>query len=236
MSCTGTPKVIDFVSDDEIVQFFISIDPDFCMKNLPSYIRPSAAEMVACKTNTEWELSNDTLYVSGNREEVIICPRTPIVELTDITIVFGSGAERSLKLTDEDREIQYACDTGVIRLLRPITHDQGIAILDGTSTDIDDINFPARFPQGLNNIRITGLFGNKHLALLKLLQLLFMGKTMQILDSDTYSFGKFKEKIGRYEYQLGSSSKSTTIMSFDDYIQFICELLPDTEGFYIGSI
>jgi hypothetical protein len=101
---------------------------------------------------------------------------------------------------------------------------------------LDDIVIAPKFPLGLNNIRVTGVFGNKPLALLKLLQLLNMAKTLQVIDSETYSFGKVREKIGRYEYQLGSASKSTTIMSFDDYIQHLCDLLPDTECFHIGSI
>ena len=124
MACVaGELNVVDFLSDDEITNFFIMIDPNFCLKNLPSYIRTSAAEMIACKTNTIWERSNGTLYVSGNREPCIQSPRIPIIDLTDITIIFTNESTKSLVLTGEDREVEYACDTGVIRLIRPITFE-----------------------------------------------------------------------------------------------------------------
>ena len=102
--------------------------------------------------------------------------------------------------------------------------------------EIGDLDDPSYFPVGLNNIKITGVFGHLPIATLKLLQLLMMGKSLQIIDAETYSFGKVKEKIGRYEYQLGSASKSSVIMSFDDYIQYIFTLLPNSEGIHIGSI
>jgi len=231
MSCElGQINATDFLSDDEIVEFFIMIDPTFCMDNLPSYIRLASAEMIACKTNTQWEQSSSVLYVDGKRESCVISPRVPIIELTDITIIYSNERTKSLTLTGEDREVEWACDTGVIRLIKPNFHQIE------TIADIDDLNTLNFFPPGLNNVKLTGVFGTVATGMLKLLQLLLIGKSLQMIDAETYAFGKVKEKIGRYEYQLGSASKSSMIMSFDDYINFLFDLLPNTEGLYIGSV
>lgn len=231
MSCPqGQVNAPDYLSDDEIVEFFTMINPSFCMDNLPSYIRQTAAEIIACRTNTQWEQSSAVLYVDGKEESCVISPRVPIIDLTDITIIYSNETTRSLRLTGEDREVEWACDTGVIRLLR--NNRQEIEVV----TDIDDWNSIKCFPIGLNNVKLTGVFGNAPMAILKSLQLLLIGKSLQMIDAETYAFGKVKEKIGRYEYQLGSASKSSVIMSFDDYINFLFESLPDTEGLYIGSV
>lgn len=230
MSCENSLKTVDYLSDDEIVEFFSMINPGFCLENLPNYLRNSAAEIIACKTNTTWEKSNAVLYVDGTRENCISSPRVPIVSLSDISIIRKDESLLPLVLSGEDRQVEWACDTGVISLIKSVADDIE------TITDIDDWKSIGRFPVGLNNIKLTGVFGNLPLDLLKLLQLMLIGKSLQLLDSNTYGFNKISEKIGRYEYKLGAISKNSSVMSFDDYIGFLFNLLPQTEGLYIGSI
>lgn len=236
MACINSiNKVVDYLHDDDIVEFFCLINPNFTLEQIPDYIRESSAEWLALKTGTVWQECNNTFLLSGDRSSCIQTPRVPIVELTKITVTSKYDETTELILTGSSKQIEFACDTGIIRLIRPIHLDDTNFQLNTACIDFD-LQSDLIFPEGLNNICVEGVFGNKPLSILKLLQLLNMAKTMQLLQPEKYAFGKISEQIGRYKYSLGVSTGDNKVLSFDGYIQMLCDLLPKESSCYIGTI
>jgi len=241
MACENfEQKIVDYLSDDDIAQFFCMINPNFTSDQIPDYIRQSSAEWLAFKTNTAWVECNQTFLLSGDGTACVELPRVPIVELTSITIIKHDDTTFDLTLTGTEKQIQYACDTGVIKLIKPIHLDDSGSLISTDCVDTELFNTSVqsslRFPTGVNNIKIVGVFGSKPLALLKLLQLLNMGKTMQLLQPEQYAFGKVSEQIGRYRYSLGVSTGDNKVLSYDGYIETLCKLLPMEESFTILAV
>lgn len=229
-------EAIDFLNDDDIKQYFIRMNPLFKLSDVPDYVRKSSAQMLALKTDTIWEISNDILYADGIGANCIACPRVPIVELTDITIILANEEEISLRLTGEDRQVEWDKETGIIRLLQAFNIGIEIGLVTTFEETGNEDEEPS-FPCGLQNVRITGVFGTDcQLFLLKFIQLLLMSRAMQMMDSKRYKYDLVKEKIGRYEYKLMEGSSNNNRMTLDGYIDYLCGLLPKEESFAIEAL
>ena len=226
----------DFLNDDDIKAFFVRINPLFKLSDIPDYVRNMSAETLKLKTDTIWEFSNDILYADGIGANCIACPRVPIVELTDITVILANEEEIVLRLTGEDRQVEWDSETGIIRLLTAFN----TAIELGIPTTFEqngNEDAEPEFPCGLQNVRITGVFGTEcPLYLLKFIQLLLMAKAMQTMDSRRYKYDLVREKIGRYEYKLMEGSSTNNRLTLEGYIDYLCGLLPKEESFTIEAL
>ena len=223
----------DFVTDDNIVEFFGFYKSGFAIGNLPTYIREAGYEEIIQRAGSDWvaDIEDVTLYLDGRGDKDLWIPEPPILSLTSLTYISKTLEETDLTIdqTDEDRQIWYDANTGHIQLIQPIT---GIEY----GWDEDSIGV---FPTGVQNIKIVGKFGTANPnAILTIIQLYCMLRHMARIDPSTYGKGDLvSEKIGKYSYELyGKTSTKSERMSLDQYIDYLYGLLPSFNSFLYDAV
>lgn len=211
----------DFVTDDQIVDFFGRIKGGFVLSDMPDYIRDFAYREIITRTNREWETTTDIQYLDGRGDRAVYLSELPIISISAITILEKDTTETSLNVdqTDEDRQVWYDENTGKIEIIAPI---------DGIEWGRD--NEYSIFPKGVRNVKVEGQFGTSNYSnILTLLQLYVMLRHLARIDPQTYGVGdKVSEKIGKYSYELyGKSTTDSHRMSLDQVIESIYGLLPE---------
>ena len=222
----------DFLSDENIIDFFGKIDDEFVLTDIPAFVRDAAYQEIVQETNVLWDPITQSLYVDGNGGNKIFCPVVPIINLTWLVVIGKELSETSLIVdqTDEDRQIWYDGETGLIELIKPIT---------GIEWGIDDDTDVGIFPTGVQNIRIVGTFGTASPeAILILLQLYIMLRHLSKVDPEKYGSGDvISERIGKYQYTLGGGGNITGgRMGLDAMIAHLFEVLPQENSLLYEDI
>ena len=214
----------DFVTDSQIVQFFQRINSEFVLADMPTFVRSFTYEEIKGRTDITPTLPAAlTLYVDGRGDKTIVCPRIPIATLTGVRVINKDTTYTDLIIdqTNTNRQIWYDADTGHIELVQPIT---GVEVTGG-----DTDNDYGIFPQGIQNIRITGTFGTDEIQnTLAMLQLYLMLRQMSRLDPETYGKADIiSERIGKYSYTLGGGKGGTDAgrMTLDELIEHLFGLV-----------
>jgi len=213
----------DFLTDDQITEFFRLIKSSFVIGDIPTFVRAGAYEEITQRTETDWvaDTEDATIYLDGRGDKFLYVPEEylPILSMTSLTIINHELTETSVicDQTDDERQVAYDPYTGKIEVIEP---------LSGIEYGLDsDYGF---FPAGVRNIRVVGKFGQSTPAnILSLLQLMLMLRYMSRLQPKDYAGGDMRsERIGKYAYELfgvGSESKRLTM---DDMINHLFDLLP----------
>lgn len=230
-------KAVDFLDDDDIIDFFININPKFKLKDIPGFVRKASAETLQLKTETCWESSSDTILVDGLGTDCIQSSRVPIISISEVVIIRSNEVEVSLILSGENRHVVWDYETGIFSLLSNFNAGVEFGVVTTFENDGLGDTTPV-WPCGLQNIRIKGVFGDDETptSLLKLIQLLLIAKSMQMVSPSVYTFDVVREKIGRYEYRLMEGNANSNRRTMDDYIDYLCSLLPKIEFFGIEAI
>lgn len=210
----------DFVTDDQIIDFFGRIESGFVLSDLPTYIRNAAYREIVTRTDKEWEITTDIQYLDGRGDRVVYLTETPILSISAITILEKDTTETSLNVDqgDDDRQVWYDTNTGKIEIIAPI---------DGVEWGMD--NEYSIFPEGVQNVKVEGQFRTENYSnILTILQLYTMLRHMARLDPKSYGVGDLvAEKIGKYSYELyGKTTTDSKRMSLDQMIEYFYDILP----------
>ena len=218
----------DFITEDMMTEFFGIFVEDFEISNIPSFLRAAAYEEIVQRSGSDWTELESTFYVDGRGDEFVYFLEVPIVTLTAITIIAPDLTETVLTIdqADTDRQIWFDAATGKIAIIGPPI--SGIEY--GTDGE------QSVFPEGVQNVKIEGTFGqNTPANILSTLQLFTIMRLMGKIDPEFYAKGDMiKEKIGRYAYELGG--KATDRKSIEQMIDLFYDLLPNFNSFVYDDV
>ena len=235
-------NVTTYVTDLEIEAFFKGVtgDPAWAVANIPVLIRGvigvsegAAFNQIKERMDYVWcdpITDTKTLYYNGENKPTILV-EAPITQLDEVTITDADGTETTLLLTGTTREVFWDPRTG------KITVDKNQPWLGTGSQDLYQSHYWSSFPEGTQNIKVIGQFGAEIPAIAKLLEIMIMYKMLQFQQPAIYKVAGnlVREKIGRYEYQLGviGFDHNSRNMSLDAYIDYLFDQLPkiNTAGF-----
>lgn len=220
----------DFLTDDQIAEYFRILNPSFSISDIPTLIRSASYEEITQKSGFTWEAIEQTLYFDGDGTKHLFVTPIPIVSLVSMTLIGEDLAETSVNVTQTSatREIWYEPNTGKIEIINPIDN-----IEYGNDEEA------GVFPKGIRNIKIVGTFGTSSPAsILSLLQLCIINRTMARLNPSVYAKGDIlEEEIGKYRYVLaGRTTSDSTRMSLDQYIEYLFSLLPQFNSFVYEAV
>jgi len=226
----------DFVTDNNIIAFFSAIlnprDIAFTMDMIPSFVRTTAYEEIVRRSDNDWHVDTETFYLDGQGTYRLALPKDkyPIVRLDAMSIIRKDGTPINLIVNQAltTRNVRYNEETGVIEYVAPA--DSSIEY----GFDGDDI-LP-KFPDGIKNIKLVGVFGTGSPAyILKMLQLYIMLRHMSYLDPGKYGVADIiSETIGKYKYELSGKGGSSAgkRMGLDDMINYLFSTLPGSSLSY----
>lgn len=229
----------DFVTDDQIQEFFTIVNPKFTIDNLPDFVRASSYEEILQRTDNEWTVDDSevTIYADGTKSKQLFLDKDqlPITSISEIIIIAKDLTETEVIVdqTDSDRQVWWDPNTGLIEFIE--TCENNIEkCFDPIDWQVANI-----WPKGLRNIKITGKFGrNTPANILSMIQLYVMLRHMSKLKPREYASGDVvMEKIGRYQYELaGKSSGGTEKIGIDGMIDYLYSLLPNTSKFMYHGV
>ena len=202
---------------------------DVASDDIPDSFLAAADAEIDARTNTVWvEVAASEVVVDGTGYDWIVVPKVPIVAITGLFIRDVEN-ENEVEITVDGSEdaiqIMHNPETGYIYLKADV--DLGFAIF---SRLIDgDIYDGATFPMGVRNVTVQGTFGRTD-PLVERIASWIIVRDMGKINAKKFGFGKISERLGKYDYSLGNSSR---IMSTDDLIDYLFNLLPkdNTYGF-----
>jgi len=222
----------DFLTEDEITEFFTLVDSTFTIADVPPFVRSAAYQEILERSDFDWEEKVQTIYEDGRGTKEVFCPVLPIIALTEVVIVSQTLGETSLNVdqTDDDRQIWYDAATGKIEIIQPIGGIE-VAGADNATASV--------FPTGVQNIKLVGTFGqDSPSSILSLLQLYLMLRNMARTDPAKWGKGDIvSEKIGKYQYELyGRGSTQSHRQSLDQYIDYLFSVLPSNNTFFYDNV
>lgn len=240
--------VTTYVTDQEIEDFFHGLVPNpltWVAADIPVLIRGEvgvsegvAFSMIKSKLDYVWDdpiTDTKILLLNGEGFDSVFV-EAPITVLDSIEIINPDETEESLVVTGSTRQVYYDSATGKISLRRNVPYSSDVNLIDRGLDYYDG----GVFPEGLENIRITGQFGAAVPAIVKMIEILNMYKLMQFQNPEVYkkAGNLVREQIGRYEYQLGTIGfdKNSKHFSLDAYIDYLYELLPKANLVDWGAI
>jgi hypothetical protein len=205
----------------EIEAFASKMNPDFLSADLTDKEILAAQEIINERSDTVWNLFSGSKYVDGTGNPYIFSPIVPIVTLTSVKIIAIDTTETSLIVSGSTREIIADFETGMIKRV------QGIGVEYGEENEIGPY-----FPLGVQNIKLTGTFGQNGASAntLNLLQTLLCILTLSKKFSGKYNSDLVMERIGEYEYRTDpmqySKNPKNQKMTLEGYIDYLFESLP----------
>ena len=209
----GIAGISDVTSDDIPDSFLIAADAE-----------------IDARTNTAWtEVAASEVILNGTGYDWVVVPKVPIVAITGLFIRdVENENEQEITVDGSEDEVQIMHDpeTGYIYLKPDV--DFGFTIFSRLMDD--DTNYDgATFPKGVQNVTVQGTFGRTD-PLVERIASWIIVRDMGKINAKKYGFGKISERLGKYDYSLGNSSR---IMSTDDLIDYLFNLLPkdNTYGF-----
>jgi hypothetical protein len=185
----------------------------------------TAGEIIENRTK-KWGITAQDQFVNGDRKAYIFCPVTPIVVLSDVVLIASDLGEEHLVTdpTNPGRQVWYDPLSGLIRRISFETENMY------TDQNSDLVPYPLVYPEGLQNIKISGIFGSGPLATLGTLQALITFKMMGFLWDDFDISNLFSEKIGEYQqtfYDMQrAGNEKNEKQTLEGYIEYLFISLP----------
>lgn len=228
----------DFTTDDSIVSLMRMVTgiKTFAISDVPTFLRAASYQEIVERSGNDWSVSiaDEVVTLSGDGTNRLFLPKDkiPIISLTSIIVTNKEATTTTINIdqSDDERNMWYDIDTGLIELIRPV---EGIQW--GYDLDYKEVGV---WPDGVANIAITGRFGQEGPAsILNLLQNFIILRSMSRLNPQKYGSGDIVgEKIGKYSYELtGKGTSASKRMSLDEMIDYYFTLLP-IDDFYYGAI
>jgi hypothetical protein len=199
------------------------VKPD--LDAIPPMMFATAGEIIENRTK-KWGITAQDQFVNGDRKAYIFCPVTPIVVLSDVVLIASDLGEEHLVTdpTNPGRQVWYDPLSGLIRRISFETENMY------TDQNSDLVPYPLVYPEGLQNIKISGIFGSGPLATLGTLQALITFKMMGFLWDDFDISSLFSEKIGEYQqtfYDMQrAGNEKNEKQTLEGYIEYLFISLP----------
>lgn len=220
----------DFVTDTEILEFFSTVKDGFVVTDIPTLMRENVVEIIKFRSDNDWDKKTAAvLFIDGRQNNTVFTQIVPINFISDIIVIGKDETQTKLTFQGADKQVWFDEETGKIEIIR---FNRGIEF----GTKISDE--PSVFPEGVNNVKIVGAFGDTTPATIKQLELLLLLKSMKFKDATNFKAQDIvRERIGKYEYELfGKSTTRAGSRSLDDWIDFLFELLPETQSIGLEAI
>ena len=228
-----------YETKQNILTFIQKVNNKIVLSDITDAVYNSATEMINYKTDTNWEIFSGSQILNGTGENHVFSRIVPIVTLTNVVIIAKDETETELIVSGIDRQVWFNRDTGLIERIS-IRDDIRVT---GSSTTI--ATSPV-FPQGIENIRITGTFGrvdgsHESVATLALLQTLIVMKQMGFMfPTLARASDLIQERIGEYEYRVGdmqySNLDKNQKLTLDGYIAHLFDCLPKDDKIWVEAV
>lgn len=188
--------------------------------NIPDSAFNGAGEIIDKKTKSRFSVFAGDLYVDGDGQNYVICPRIPIVTLTGLVIINPDTSTEALVLSGTSRNVWYHEATGLIKRIA-ITVDR----IEYGQEHVDCV-----FPSGVKNIKMTGTFGGIAANILALIQILETTRILGFFMDFIKKTNLIEEQIGEYRYKLGDmqtgKDPNNARKTLDGYIEYLYASLP----------
>lgn len=220
-----------YATKAEVVALGIKLKPDLVEADIPDYMLDATKQIIDEKTGRIWEIFTGDVYIDGQGQEHIKCPKLPITSLSAITIIASDTVEEILDVAGTDRQAWWNDHTGIIRRIQD---DEDDSIEKGQKGEA------LTFPIGLKNIKLTGVFGVDPATypVLKLLTVFLVFQQLGFIFPDKFKLTDLAgEKIGEYSYTIQGSQYETDNKNkrktLDGYINWLFSILgqPEAEGY-----
>jgi hypothetical protein len=192
--------------------------------DIPDSAFDGAGQIIDKKTESRFSVFAGDLYVDGDGQNYIICPRTPIVTLTGLVIIKTDLTTEALVLTTSSRNVWYNEATGLIKRIA-VEVDR----IEYGQEQVDSI-----FPTGVKNIKMTGTFGGTAANILALLQIMETSRILGFYMDFIKRANLIEEQIGEYRYKLGdmqtSKDPNNARKTLDGYIEYLYQCLPKDDN------
>lgn len=192
--------------------------------DIPDSAFDGAGQIIDKKTESRFSVFAGDLYVDGDSENYIICPKVPIVTLTAIAIIATDLTTEALVLTTSSRNAWFNEATGLIR--RISVGSDKIEYGEDYSNSI--------FPSGVKNIKLTGTFGGTAANILQLLQIMETSRILGFYMDFIKKTNLIEEQIGEYRYKLGDMQTGKDPLNarktLDGYIEYLYQCLPKDDN------
>ena len=202
---------------------------DVTSDDIPDSFLTAADAEIDARTNTVWtDVAASEVVLDGTGYDWVVVPKVPIVAITGLFIrdvENENEAEITVDGSEDAIQIMHNPETGYIYLKPDV--DLGMAIFARLIDD--EVYDGATFPRGVQNVTIQGTFGRTD-PLVERIASWIIVRDMGKINAKKFGFGKISERLGKYDYSLGNSSR---IMSTDDLIDYLFNLLTkdNTYGF-----
>jgi len=192
--------------------------------DIPDSAFNGAGSIVDEKTGSRFAVFAGDLYVDGDGQNYIICPRVPIITLTGVTIINPDTSTEALVVSGTSRNIWFNEATGLIKRIA-ITVDR----IEYGQEHVDCV-----FPFGVKNIKMTGTFGGTSADVLALLQILETTRILGFFMDFIKKTNLIEEQIGEYRYKLGDmqtgKDPNNARKTLDGYIEYLYNCLPQNDN------
>jgi hypothetical protein len=213
-----------YTSKSEVVSYLNKLkgvgETQLVEADIPDSAFNGAGEIIDKKTRSRFSVFAGDLYVDGDGQNYVICPRTPIITLTALVIIKTDLTTEALVLTTASRNVWYHEATGLIKRIA-VEVDR----IEYGQEQVDSI-----FPTGVKNIKMTGTFGGTSANTLALIQILETTRILGFFMDFIKKTNLIEEKIGEYSYKLGDmqtgKDPNNARKTLDGYIEYLYSCLP----------
>jgi hypothetical protein len=192
--------------------------------DIPDSAFNGAGQIIDKKTESRFSVFAGDLYVDGDGQNYVICPKTPIITLTALSIIHTDLTTEALVLTTASRNIWYNEATGLIKRIA-VEVDR----IEYGQEQVDSI-----FPTGVKNIKMTGTFGGTAADILALLQIMETSRILGFFMDFIKKANLIEEQIGEYRYKLGDmqtgKDPNNARKTLDGYIEYLYTCLPQDDN------
>lgn len=223
-----------YASKATIVSLLSQINPSvpFTESDLPDIVWHGSADIIDAKADTSFNAFTGDLYVDGQAENFIFCPRVPILTLTALKRINTDTTTVSYVVSGTSREVWFNEETGLIQLIND--EETGIEYGPPATSPV--------FPRGVKNIKITGSFGDTSVTnILYLLQSLLCLQALNKLGYEKFSkLDMLEEAIGEYRYKIQDSQYAKDAanqkLTLEGYIDYLFKLLPKEDSYRLLGV
>jgi hypothetical protein len=192
--------------------------------DIPDSAFNGAGRIIDEKTDSRFSVFAGSLFVDGDGQNYVICPRIPIITLTALVMIHTDLTTEALVLTTASRNVWYNEATGLIKRIA-VEVDR----IEYGQEQVDSI-----FPTGVKNIKMTGTFGGTCAEILALLQILETTRILGFFMDFIKKTNLIEEQIGEYKYKLGDmqtgKDPNNARKTLDGYIEYLYTCLPEEDN------
>ena len=118
--------------------------------DINDFIYNSTWNTLEREVGNSWDANSRTLLLNGSGNNVIFLPYTPIITLTEVKVIARDLTETIYVLSGSDRTIWYDKEVGKVEIIKTADYSTDPVVWITTNT--------TKFPEGLENVSVTGIF------------------------------------------------------------------------------